>query len=47
MNLNVSLVDQRLEKIKEEIRQQAYDDLKVKDGEKLKSLSFVYLCVKT
>jgi len=46
MNINASIIDQRLSGIQNEIRQQAETFLNIK-GEKLKSLAFVYLCVKT
>lgn len=46
MNINASIIDQRLLGVQEEIRQQAETFLNIK-GEKLKSLAFVYLCVKT
>ncbi len=47
MNINASIIDQRLTGIMEEIKAQAADELNIKDSGKLKSLSFVYLCVKT
>lgn len=47
MNINVSIIDQRLIGIQDDIRQQADDELGIKDAGRLKSLSFVYLCVKT
>ncbi|ADW17674.1 Abortive phage infection [Desulfobulbus propionicus DSM 2032] len=47
MNINASIIDQRLSGIQEEIRDQAQAELKINDPEKLKSLAFVYLCVKT
>jgi len=47
MNVNVSIIDLQLEKIKEEIRQQAYDELGINNDDKLKSVSFVYHCVRT
>ncbi len=46
MNINASIIDQRLSGVQDEIRQQAETFLNIK-GEKLKSLAFVYLCVKT
>lgn len=47
MNINASIIDQRLDGIREDIRQQAQDELGIKDAGRLKSLAFVYLCVKT
>jgi hypothetical protein len=47
MNINASIIDQRLESITNDIRQQAAEELHIRDEGKLKSLSFVYLCVKT
>lgn len=47
MDINASIIDQRLSGIQEEIREPAKDQLKISDAVKLKSLSFVYLCVKT
>ena len=47
MNINASIIDQRLLGIQDEIRQQAEIELGVKDSGRLKSLAFLYLCVKT
>lgn len=47
MNINASIIDQRLVSVMDEIRQNAADELNIKDEEKLKSLAFVYLCVST
>ncbi|MDR0779803.1 MAG: AIPR family protein [Pseudomonadales bacterium] len=47
MNLNTQIIDQRLTGIQDEIRVQACDELNITDGSRLKSLAFVYLCVKT
>ncbi|MCX7112903.1 MAG: AIPR family protein [Proteobacteria bacterium] len=47
MNINASIIDQRLSGVQDEIRQQAETDLGIKDGGRLKSLAFLYLCVKT
>lgn len=47
MNLNTQIIDQRLVGIQDEIRVKAEEELNIKDAGKLKSLSFVYLCVKT
>jgi len=46
-NINASIIDQRLLGIQEEIREQAETDLGIKDSGRLKSLAFLYLCVKT
>ncbi|MFM8333678.1 MAG: AIPR family protein [Candidatus Methylumidiphilus sp.] len=47
MNINASIIDQRLAGIQDEIREQAEAELKIKDTGRLKSLAFLYLCVKT
>lgn len=47
MNINASIIDQRLSSVMDEIRQRAIDEMNIRDEEKLKSLAFVYLCVKT
>jgi len=47
MNINVAIIDQRLNKISEEIKEQAKEELNISDEVRLKSLSFVYLTVKT
>jgi hypothetical protein len=48
MDINASIIDQRLSGVQDEIREQASDELKINNDEiKLKSLAFVYLCVKT
>lgn len=48
MNINASIIDQRLDGIKEEIRERAQAELGCKNDEtKLKSLAFVYLAVRT
>jgi hypothetical protein len=47
MNINASIIDQRLGAIQEEIRQRAADELHITKDDRLHSLSFVYLCVKT
>lgn len=48
MDINASIIDQRLAGVLEEIRTQAANELSIKNDEtKLKSLAFVYLCVKT
>ena len=47
MNIEASIIDQRLTAIIDDIRQPAAEQLKISDPTKLKSLAFVYLCVKT
>lgn len=47
MNINASIVDQRLAGIQAEIKEQAAAELNIHDNTRLKSLAFVYLCVKT
>ena len=47
MNIEASIVDQRLSSIIGSIREPAAEQLRISDPTKLKSLAFVYLCVKT
>lgn len=47
MIIELSIIDQQLGKIQEEIRDQAQNEMNIKDPDRLKSLAFVYLCVKT
>ncbi len=47
MNINASIIDQRLGGVVNDIRQQASAELHIRDENRLKSLAFVYLCVKT
>ncbi|MEL7330240.1 MAG: abortive phage resistance protein, partial [Cyanobacteria bacterium J06559_1] len=47
MDINASIIDQRLESITNTIQQQAVEDLSISEAGKLKSLAFVYLCAKT
>lgn len=47
MDINASIIDQRLSGVQDEIREQAQSELGINDAVKLKSLAFVYLCVKT
>ncbi len=47
MNINASIIDQRLTAVQAEIRQQAADELRITHDDRLRSLAFVYLCVKT
>ncbi len=47
MNINASIIDQRLGSVTDDIRQQAAEELRISEASRLKSLAFVYLCVKT
>lgn len=47
MNINVSIIDQRLAGIQDEIKERAREELGINDDGRLKSLAFVYLCIKT
>ena len=47
MNINASIIDQRLTAVCDEIRDRAKEELRMTDEERLRSLSFIYLCVKT
>jgi len=47
VNINASIIDQRLTAVQAEIRQQAADELRITHDDRLRSLAFVYLCVKT
>ena len=47
MDIFASIIDQRLESVIESIRQQAAEELGISEAGRLKSLGFVYLCVKT
>jgi hypothetical protein len=47
MNINASIIDQRLLSVVDEIRQRADEELRIRDEGRLKSLAFIYLCVKT
>ena len=47
MNINASIIDQRLASVVNDIRQKASEELRIRDENKLKSLAFVYLCVQT
>ncbi len=46
MNINASIIDQQLSGIQDDIRDYAQAELNINQAEKLKSLAFVYLCVK-
>jgi hypothetical protein len=47
MNINISIVDQRLLSIMDFLREQASRLLKITDEERLRSLAFVFVCVQT
>ncbi|MEQ8464270.1 AIPR family protein [Coleofasciculus sp. E1-EBD-02] len=47
MNINASIIDQRLASVVNDIRQKAAEELRINDQSRLKSLAFAYLCVKT
>ena len=47
MNINASIIDQRLVGVSSEIAARAADELNLHDPGRLKSLAFVYLCVQT
>ncbi|MGV2335614.1 MAG UNVERIFIED_CONTAM: hypothetical protein LVR18_16380 [Planctomycetaceae bacterium] len=46
MNLNASIIDQHLTGVQQEIRERVAEELNVTDPGQLKSLAFVYLCVR-
>lgn len=47
MNINAAIIDQRLQSIRDEIRDRAEHELNINQEDKLKFLAFVFLCVKT
>ena len=47
MDINASIIDQRLASVVNDLRQKSAEELHIKDEGKIKSLAFVYLCVKT
>lgn len=47
MNINASIIDQRLAGVQDEIRERAGAELRITQKELLRSLAFVHLCVKT
>ncbi|NJN32251.1 MAG: abortive phage resistance protein, partial [Synechococcales cyanobacterium RM1_1_8] len=47
MDINASIIDQRLEKVVGAIATRAAEQLGIADPVQLKSLAFVYLCVET
>ncbi len=46
MNVNASIIDQRLSKLVDSLRERAADELNIRKPESLKSLTFVYLCLR-
>jgi len=47
MNIDASIIDQRLSAIANGVKESAADQLRIEDPKRLKSLAFVFLCVKT
>lgn len=47
MDINAAIIDQRLAPLTEDIRQQAVEELGISEADRLTSLAFVFLCVKT
>ncbi len=47
MNINVSIIDQRMVGVSEDIKERSALELGISEPTRLKSLAFVYLCVKT
>lgn len=47
MNVNAAIIDQRLTQLSEHIKEQSATELQITDAVRLKSLAFVFLCVKT
>lgn len=47
VNLNASIIDQRLTREEELIRKQAAEELSIQEPGRLKSLAFIHLCVRT
>ncbi len=47
MNINAAIVDQQITKVMETIRERAANELNIRNDDMLKSLAFVFLCVKT
>lgn len=46
MNINASIIDQQLEGVQDDIRERASEELNIRDDDRLRSLSFVFLCTK-
>ena len=47
MNINASIIDQRLAGVQDKIKERATEEFGINDGDRLRSLAFVYLCVET
>jgi len=47
MNINASIIDQRLTRLAQDIALPAQEELHIQDTQRLHSLAFVYLCVQT
>lgn len=47
MDINASIIDQRLEKVVDSIKERAAEQLNISESIKLKSLAFIHLCVGT
>lgn len=47
MDINAAIIDQRLSKVSDTIKERARNELSVSDQDRLKSLAFIHLCVKT
>jgi hypothetical protein len=47
MDINASIIDQRLTSVVNDIRQKAAEELNIQGDGRVESLAFVYLCVKT
>lgn len=47
MNINASIIDQRLAGVQDKIKERATGEFGINDGDRLRSLAFVYLCVET
>lgn len=47
MNVSAAIIDQRLNRLAEDLRERLVGELGVSDGPQRKSLAFVYLCAKT
>lgn len=47
MNINASIIDQRLAGVQDKIKERATEEFGINNGDRLRSLAFVYLCVET
>jgi hypothetical protein len=45
MNINASIIDQRLAGMQDELKDLAREELGINDAGRLKSIAFVHLCV--